>query len=257
MNKDISFSLFFLILACHVSSSASGSSFEHQAHHEWLNEVELGFILNRGNTRNTHFDSKFTNQFKSHKLTNELAFSALLDLGSDITTKETTKTAQKYKVIDDAALDLTKKWFTFGKIDYTRDLFSSFDYVINESIGMGYYFVQQDNLLFSLQSGPGARHSKVTNFEDNNEFIHEFIWSNTAKFKYRFSDDLSFSQSITADVGQENTKSESLSELKAQFMKKLALKFNFLLEYNTKLPATQKEARHADTTTSVTIVYTF
>lgn len=223
----------------------------------WSNEAEVGFILNRGNTRNTHFDSKYKNIYDNNHFNNELAFSALLDLGTDSKTKETTKTAQKYKVANDAKYKYTEKWFAFGQADYTRDLFSSFDFVINQSVGAGYFFVNNDKMLFSLQSGPGARHSRATLENKEREYINEFIWSNKAKFRYNFSEMVSFTQTITSDFGQKNTNSNFLSELKTQFIKNLGIKLSFLLEYNSNLPDSSTKNYHADTTTSATVVYTF
>ncbi len=84
-----------------------------------------------------------------------------------------------------------------------------------------------------------------------------FIVRMSGEYVYEFSDNAKFTQTLSTNYATKddrNTKTKSVSSVTAQLMSSLALRASYTVDYNSEAPVGRK---HADTETSLTVVYNF
>ncbi len=222
----------------------------------WTNEIELGFLINRGNTHSSHFDSKFTNKYEHQRTHNTFMVSAFLDTGRD-NDRGSYKTGQKISINDNLQLKFTPKVYSYIELDGQEDKFSGYDYVVQFSFGAGYRIYDNEKIKWWVESGPGGRFSRATNINNERLRYQEWILHNNTKLSWKLSEFSEFSQELSLDVGPENRKTKSTSAIKAKILKDFSIKLSYILENNSYLPDTGREQFHTDTTTTLTAVYIF
>lgn len=223
----------------------------------WQNEIELGFLLNRGNTHNTHFNSRFTNQFANDQLSNKFSIASLVNLAKDLNTLEKSKTAEKYTARDNIKFQLSENNYIYSEINGQKDKFSAFDYEVTESVGLGRKLLNTDTLKWYLEGGPGGYHNRTTHKDFSRSHQDEWIGHAGTELIYAINRHAEFSQEVTLDVGNQTQKTKSSSALKAKIFDSVALKLSYRLEYHAKLPDTGKVQKHTQSLTSVTATYSF
>lgn len=223
----------------------------------WSNEVELGFLLSRGNTHNTHFDSRYTNEYKAHPWQNKFSVSSLLDVGVDNELGEKQKTAERYNVLDNFRYLFTQKSFVYNELYGQRDKFSAYDYEIYNSIGLGRKLIDNSKMRWTLEAGPGVKYTTASRRDNSKLRQDEWIGHMNTVFQYAFNDLAEFDENLSFDIGPNTQKSTAKTSIKAKVFDKVALKLSYLFEYNAKLPDTDTNQNHTDTTTSLTATYVF
>lgn len=223
----------------------------------WTNEIELGFLVNRGNTHNSHFDSRYTNKYKVERWYNTFSASMLVDLGIDNKTREKQKNAEKYSLLENIRYNLTDNDFVYAEFDGQRDKFSAFDYEATESIGYGRKLINNDTIKWHIEGGPGGRHTRATKYDLSKIHEDELIGHAGTILTYFIGEQAELSENISYDIGPKNQKTKSTTALKAKVFEKVSIKLSYLVEYNKRLPDTGKKQNHADTTTTLTASYVF
>jgi putative salt-induced outer membrane protein YdiY len=141
--------------------------------------------------------------------------------------------------------------FGFGEVRYLRDVFKDVDHLITPTVGVGYRFVDRDDLKFSVDGGIGLAFEKLTGFDATTSgtvnageslqwklspsasFVH------TARALWKMDD---FDDSYYHfDVG-----------ILASLTKRFDLKLSFADDYKNKPPADKKKN---DTAVLATIVF--
>ncbi len=245
-----------LILIAFMSAMSTAPSFANDSN-PWSNEVELGFLLNRGNTHNTHFDSRFTNQFENQAWHNTASVASLVDVNRDTTTRDRIKSAEKYAFLDNLKFNLTNRDYIFTEFDAVKDKFSAFDYEFSESIGYGRKLIDTNQITWNLEGGPGARHSRTTSLDQSKLHQDSFVAHVGTNFQFALTESAAFTQQISHDYGDNVQKTKATSAIKAKVWDKVSMKLSYLIEYNAKLPATGINQNHTDTTTTLTATYVF
>lgn len=223
----------------------------------WSNEVELGFLLSRGNTHNTHFDSRYTNEYKSNPWQNKFSISSLVDIGVDSQLGEKQKTAERYNVLDNFKYSVSDKSFAYNEMYGQRDKFSAYDYEVYNSIGLGRKLIDNNRIRWTIEAGPGVKHTSATRSDKSKLRQNEWIGHTNTAFQYSINEHAEFDENISFDAGVNTQKATSKSSLKAKVFDKVALKLSYLVEYNVKLPDTNTNQNHSDSTTSLTASYVF
>lgn len=224
---------------------------------KWQNEIELGFLLNRGTTNNTHFDSRYTNQYQQNKLKNKISLSSLLDISKDTSTFEKQKTAERYTLRDNLRYKFDDKNYTYFEVFGQKDQFSVFDYEITESIGLGRKLFYSDKFKWTLEAGPGGHHTRISYVNKSPKHQDELIGHAGSELVYSLTSKAEFSEDITFDIGNDVQKTRSTTALKAKILDKVSLKLSYRLDYNGKLPKTTKYQKHTENLTAVTVTYVF
>ena len=128
---------------------------------------------------------------------------------------------------------LSKKSFLFGQLKYEDDKFSGFESQSFFAFGVGSSLINNNQHLLKASTGIGYRNIKSsTTLETNRDTIHIAFIS----YQNKFSDSVTFNQSISIDSGSENTSTESDTELKTRINGSLATKINFQIKRNSAAP---------------------
>jgi putative salt-induced outer membrane protein YdiY len=213
----------------------------------WSGSVEAGYVSLSGNNEETTFSGAVDIVRENQPWKNTFHADAISS------SKDGDRTAEKYYLSDQLDYRLSEKSYLFGRLSYDDDRFSGFDYQATATAGYGRLLMKTDTINWDGEVGLGYRVNKVeagTDGPDDNEAILRlatlFAWdvSDTAKFK----------QSLSTEVGSENTVSQSETSLKVAINSSLALKVAYKIKYTEEVPAGTK---HQDTETSARIVYSF
>ena len=103
---------------------------------------------------------------------------------------------------------------------------------------------------FEYSVGPGYSYSKT----NDGETISGMILRGALDYQWKISDNATFKQQLSTEVGSDNTKSKSETSLSAQINGSLAMKVSLTMDHNTDVADDRKKL---DTQTAVTLVYSF
>ena len=210
----------------------------------WEGEVRFGLVSNRGNTDSDAANLRVRAATERQRWRHRLRFDALRDEESGETT------AERYLFDGNVNYLLGERDYVFGNLRYDRDRFSGFDSQTSLTSGYGYLFKPRPNLALELQGGGGARHSRL----DDGEREDEAILRGLLLLRWEISDNAQFKQSLLVEEGEDNTLTESFTELKVDVVRKWAVSLSLDIRRNSDPPAGNK---NTDSRTSVNLVYEF
>ena len=142
------------------------------------------------------------------------------------------------------------------------DRFSGFDYRLTETVSVGYQLVDNDRHKLRVEAGPGFRINRVseeivdangvvTTVSDNQT---EIIGRLAASYDLKFSETVSFNNTMSAIFGSEFTSLRNLASLSTKLTSSLALRLSFEANYDSPVPVGTSAF---DTITRATIAYDF
>jgi putative salt-induced outer membrane protein len=210
----------------------------------WEGEVQFGLVSNRGNTDSDAANLRVRAANERQRWRHRLRFSALKDAESGETT------AERYLFDGNVNYILGERDYIFGNLRYDRDRFSGFDSQTSLTSGYGYLFKPRPNLSLELHGGGGARRSRL----DDGEREDEAILRGLLLVHWEISDNAQFKQSLVLEEGEDNTLTESFTELKVNVVHKWAVSLSLDIKRNSNPPAGNK---NTDSRTSVNLVYEF
>ncbi len=228
-------------------------------------ELEIGVIATSGNTETQSYKSKLDvkhelTSWRNHYILEGLYKRDKVDVDNDGTiTQENSTTAEKYFASAQGDYILNKEHaalFIYGEYDKNR--FSGFDYQYTIALGYSNRLFTRDNSYLAYNIGPGMTSDKpeaVAGVSQDSE--DTFIVRMSGEYVYEFSDNAKFTQTLSSNYATKddrNTKTKSVSSVTAQLMSSLALRASYTIDYNSEAPVGRK---HADTETSLTVVYNF
>jgi len=224
-------------------------------------DVELGFIATSGNTETTSIKGKVNVKQELTRFRNTYVAEAFYAEDqvtleeNGITRTETQTTAEKFFLSAQSDFKLNEEHkgiFLFGS--YEQDEFSSFDYQATLALGYTDRLFTTESRYLSYSIGPGVASNKdrVTGETSTNAIVRlagEYFW--------QISDNAKFTQTVSSEIpfeSDENQKTKAETALTANITEGLAMKAAFIVDYNSEVAPGIK---HADTQTSVTLVYSF
>lgn len=208
----------------------------------WEGEVQFGLVSNRGNTDSDTANLRVRAVTERQRWRHRLRFDALKDEESGETT------AERYLFDGNVNYLLGERDYIFGNLRYDRDRFSGFDSQTSLTSGYGYVFKPRPNLSLELQGGGGARRSQL----DDGEREDEAILRGLLLVRWEISDNAQFKQSLVLEEGEDNTLTESFTELKVNVVHKWAVSLSLDIKRNSNPPAGNK---NTDSRTAVNLVY--
>lgn len=213
---------------------------------QWKGNVEVGFVKTSGNT-----DTETLNT-KASAVTDREIWRHKINLEALKTSDHGTTTAERYAINGQSDYKLKgKKNFLFLFLSYENDRFSGYDYQLTESIGYGRRVLDEANMKLDLEIGPGARQRKV---EVTHKQEREMMVRGAANYLWNISDSSNFTESLSAEVGENVTITKSVTALVAKINSSLASKVTYTIKNTSKVPAGIKKT---DSETAVTLVYSF
>ena len=228
-----------------MSAAASVSAAEEEAPASpWAGNATLGYLATSGNTDNSNLNTGF-----------EIAYTIgdwqhLLDASAIYATEDSNTTAEAYAVGWKTERRLSEVNFLFGRLNWRKDRFSSYDTQFSQTLGYGRRIIDGEKHSLNGEIGAGARQSDLADGRNENETI----LSGGLYYKWALSETAEFRQDLLVEAGSENTYLESVTALSARLVGNLALVASYKIKNNSKvLAGTEK----TDTFTALSLEYAF
>ena len=210
---------------------------------------EFGYIATTGNTKTTSIKGKLSAHQELTQWSNDFTLEALYKKDEISGVEQTT--AQKYFLSGQGNYKLENPAHRlFGFASYEDDRFSSFNYQATLAAGWSQKLWQDQVSQFSYSIGPGYSFVETNEDEEQNSLIVR----GALDYQWKISDTAIFKQLLSAEIGEDNTKSKSETSVSAQISGDLSLKISLILDHNSDVA---DGIDNVDTQTAVTLVYSF
>ncbi len=242
-----------VLAAALLSTLASTSVLAQDDVKPFTLEGGLGFIFTSGNTETTSINASLEGHQELEKWSNDYTLEGLYKEETvDVDGEEVDRTsAQKFFASGQGNYKLENPDYRlFGFGSYEDDRFSSYNYQATLAAGWNQKLWQTDNTSFEYSVGPGYSWAETQEDVEQNSFIVRA----SGAFEWLISDTAKFSQTLSTEVGSENTKSRAESALTATISGNLSMKLSVKLDHNSNV---NEGVEKLDTATAVTLVYSF
>ena len=206
--------------------------------------VELGYVETAGNTDTRSIKVEAHVEYEKEKWKHRGEYSSLKQKERDTTT------ADRYEVSGKSNYKRSDRDYYFGLIKYEDDEFSGYDYRITEVIGYGRKIIDRATLKANAEIGPGARQSKLNNGSSDTEAIVRLA----GDLAWTISDSAKFTQTASAEVGEDAVLSKGVSALESKINSSLAMNASFTIRHTSNAAAGKTKT---DRETALTLVYSF
>ncbi len=223
--------------------------------------VALAYSGKSGNTETQDLEvaGKFT--YASGPWTNSIGFALEFGEGNETDTSlSNVKTKYNAFLVYDVTRSFTDRFYVFGTARLKYDQFSSPDRDYFIGAGPGYRVINQDNMTWRLQAGPGVRYTKPNganlplNANDDDSGESEFAGIASSRFFYRFSDKVSLTNDTDVLFSDANTEILNDFGISLSVTNTLATRISYRTDY---VSDPQPLFEHTDNTLGVSLVYTF
>ncbi len=244
----------FLALSLLTLALSTGAMAETTPLKSWTTAAELGAITTSGNTKGTSVTGKIDSKQELEHWSNEYVLSAYFkeDEQTDNNgVKRSEKSAERYFVSGKGGYKLDQDnatLFVFGS--YTDDAFGAYTKYSLVSLGYGDRLYQDDNKTLDAEIGPGYFSGRTS--DDRTE--NGLMLRSAATLNWAFSDTATFKQTLSVEVGSDNTRTAAESSISAKLNGKMQMKAAFLVQNDSDVPLGKKKT---DTQTALTLVYAF
>jgi len=227
-----------------VLAAPSFAAEEEEQEGPWSGNVKLCYLATSGNTESSSLNSGFRISYALDLWKHEATAAAIQSTDGGETT------AEAYDFGWSSARSVSDNDFIFGRLDWRKDHFSSFDQQFSQSIGYGRRLIDSAVHKLNVEIGVGARQSDLADGTDESDAIV----TGRLTYNWEISETASFGQAFLVESGGSNTFSESVSSLSARLVGRLALVASYTLRHNSDvLPDTEK----TDTFTALSLEYGF
>lgn len=256
------------LLSILVAASTATTAFAaEQEQKTWEVTSEVGAIITSGNTETTtlkggikvlHNLTSWHNEYKIDGIYKED------EVENSNGNKESQRTNEKYSISAQGNYKLNEKHahlFIYGS--HVSDYFGAYRSESVASVGYGLRLLSESNMWLNAEIGPGYKYFKypdVSTEVDSNgvslagEYEGEAIALGKLDYHWQISDNARFTQLVTVEYGDTNTKTRSETALLTKINGSLQMKVAYNITNNSDV-ADDKEA--TDTETSLTLVYSF
>jgi len=213
----------------------------------WEGDAALGLLATRGNTNTESINARFTLEYHTADWTHKFKIESLRAEDNG------TVTADRLTLLFRSQVSLAEREFLFASLRYDDDPFSGYNQRTTEVAGYGYQVIKNNTVRLDVEAGLGASQTERTERTDNTR-SSEAIIRLASRVLWNISKTSTLSEGLFVEVGDENTLTESTTELKVKINTSLALKVSFKIKDNSDVPAGNK---HTDSETTVALVYDF
>ncbi|MCF4008817.1 DUF481 domain-containing protein [Rheinheimera sp. UJ63] len=220
----------------------------------WKTSAELGAITTTGNTAGTSITGKIDARQELEEWSNQYIFSAFFKEDEKIDAdgnREKERSAQRYLVSAKGAYkigDEHDNLFVLGS--YTDDKFGAYTKYTTIAAGYGTRLMDLENQTLDVEIGPGYYNARRSTDETENGLLAR----GAAEFKWTISESAAFSQTLSLEISNDNTRTIAETALSARVNGAMQMKAAFLVQNDSDVTADKKST---DTQTSLTLVYAF
>lgn len=161
--------------------------------------------------------------------------------------------AQRWMVGAQSSIDIYEGLYGFGFINYDDDRFSGYSYELDGGIGAGYRIVKTDDILLSIEAGPGYRYSKVPILIGPNQ--KKLFARGIINFEWMISDVAKLENTFAVFWDSDRSKIEDTLAVTSKLTRSLSGRFSINVRRNSDPP--DVTLNKTDTLGKVAIVYSF
>ncbi|KKO45193.1 membrane protein [Arsukibacterium ikkense] len=237
-----------------VSSAVSAQNTRSDQTKVWQTSAELGAITTSGNTVGTSITGKIDARQELESWSNQYIFSAFFkeDEKTDANgNRFSERSAERYLISAKGAYKLTVEHdnlFVIGS--HTSDKFGAFEKYNTLAVGYGTRLFNAEKQHLDVEIGPGYFSGTRATGETENGLIVR----GAAAYKWQISESAAFSQTLSVEYGDDNTRTIAETALTAKINGAMQMKAAFLVQNDSDVQADKK---NTDTQTSLTLVYSF
>ena len=242
------------VLASLIAISLTPAVFAEDDVKPFTMEGELGFISTTGNTETTSITAGINAHQELEDWSNDYAIEGLYKQetveGSDGEDVEFTS-AQKFFASAQGNYKLENPDYRlFGFASYEDDRFSNFNYQATIAAGWNQKVLKSKKHTLEYSIGPGYSFIET----QEGESFDSVILRASSAYSWKISDTAKFTQTVSTEVGSDNTKSRAESALTATISGNLSMRLSFKLDHNSNVA---NNVEKLDTETAVSLVYNF
>ncbi len=237
-----------------VSGAASAQNKGTDEAKVWQTSAELGAITTSGNTVGTSITGKIDARQELESWSNQYILSAFFkeDEKTDADgNRFSERSAERYLISAKGAYKLAVEHdnlFVIGT--HTSDKFGAFEKYNTLAVGYGTRLYQTEKQHLDVEIGPGY----VFGTRATGETEKGLIVRGAAAYKWQISESAAFSQTLSIEYGDDNTRTIAETALTAKINGAMQMKAAFLVQNDSDVQADKK---NTDTQTSLTLVYSF
>ena len=220
----------------------------------WDGKGELGAFRATGNSSNTGLTA-------SIGLTREgLDWRHKLRARADYQRSNGTTTREQFLLAYEPNYRISDRVFLYGLAQYERDQLQGFSGRYSVSGGVGYRFINKEDLQFSAKIGPAYRVTDFVTGENESRIAGllglDLDWNITDRLKLTHDTNTvaETGGSATVIVDSSNTSINLVTGLNAKISDKVSTRFSYAVEYDSNPP---EGAVQTDTLSRVTLIYDF
>lgn len=220
----------------------------------WNGNGELGGFRSTGNSTNTGLTAGLQLTRTGIDWTHKLRARADYQRTNGFTSRE------QYFASYEPNIEINDRLYGYGLAQFEHDRFQGFDGRYSVSGGLGYKFIESEDLNLSAKAGPAYRYTDLSAGGSESRLAAlvgvDFGWSITDRLK------LTQQTSAVADGGGQatlfidgqSTSINAITGLEAKVSDKLSMRASYQVDYDSEPPA---GAVTTDTQTRVSLVYGF
>jgi putative salt-induced outer membrane protein YdiY len=233
----------------------------------WDVTSEVGAIVTSGNTSTTTLKGGIKAKHHLESWNNEYKLSGIYkedEIENDAGEREKERTNEKYSASAQGNYKLNEDHshlFVYGS--YDSDYFGAYRNEAVLSVGYGLRLLNRDDMYLNAEIGPGIK--RFEHQEDSSELDEnglalagqtesEAIGVAKLDYNWQISDNARFTQLLSMEYGDTNTKTVSESALLTKINGSLQMKFAYNITHNSDV---SDDKENTDTETSLTLVYSF
>lgn len=222
----------------------------------WDIEMEASYLLSRGNSESESIVGK-TNAAHDGVNWRQTAKAEAVNTVSENDDGEEERTAERYYASYKLDRKLADNNYLFNVLTYDKDNFSGFQYQASYALGLGRRFLETPSHVLDLEAGPGYRveclepEDSYGGCDNKDESV---IARFAGNYKWTISENASFRQTVSTEVGEDNTSVRSETSLTSKINDHFAMRLSHLVTRDSEVPA---GTHNTDQETSVSLVYTF
>ncbi|MFN3713192.1 MAG: YdiY family protein [Alcanivoracaceae bacterium] len=249
-----------IALACTTVASlplAAVAVAEEAPDRSWKGELEVAWLVKRGNTESDTFIGK-TNAEKDGvrwRHTGKLEATNEEKTTAGLSERTAERYFASYKL--DRKLGDNAPGYLFNIISYDKDLFSGFHYQASYALGLGRRWLDNDRHTLDTEAGPGYRVvclEPETSYTDCQNTDEGGILRLGLKYEWNINDGAQFREAITTEISDNITTTRAETSLTSRINGRLAMRITHLLKHTSEVTA---PAKKTDNELTVSLVYKF
>ncbi len=211
----------------------------------WTGKVSLGFLSTSGNSSATTLNAateviysveRFKNTFRASAINGE---------------QEEVRTAERYTLGNQFDINFDDNNYAFVAVDAEKDLYGGVRERTTETVGYGRRILTGPTHKLDAEIGAGARQTLP---QGSNQRENDAIGRLSGRYEWLITDTSTFLQTLKVEGGEENTFTESISELKLNIVGNVFGSLSYTIRNNSDVPVGTDKT---DTFTAVNVTYEF